>query len=54
MPGNLTVRDWFAGQALMGNLAAMNPGFVDASMAEQVAKSAFMVADAMLKERGNG
>ena len=44
--GGLTLRDYFAGQALVGLLAAKNSGFVDINAA-----GAYEVADAMIAER---
>lgn len=49
-PG-MPLRDWFAGQAMAGHLACMNPGSIDASFAAKVSHDAYLVADAMLKER---
>jgi len=52
---NCSLRDYFAGQALVGYLQASaqhgwsEPNEYQASVA---AKNAYMVADAMLKERG--
>lgn len=51
-PG-ITIRDWFAGQAMAGQLSAMNPGFFDKPSAEQLALSAYWIADAMLAVRSN-
>ena len=50
--GNLTVRDWMAGQALVGIGASDNGEgpFVAATWAE----SAYRLADAMLVERAKG
>jgi hypothetical protein len=50
--GNITVRDWMAGQALVG-IGALDDGegaFVAATWAE----SAYRLADAMLIERAKG
>ncbi len=44
--GGMSLRDWFAGQALMGVLA--NRGH---STPEWLAKTSYEVADAMIKER---
>jgi hypothetical protein len=47
-PG-MTLRDWFAGQALAGNLASVPP---DADPdAEAMARFSYRVADAMLAAR---
>lgn len=46
----MSLRDWFAGHAAAGTLAAMNPGFVDKSMAIEIAHGAYLVADALLVE----
>lgn len=43
----LTVRDWFAGQALAGFLASPN----NDGTGQEFARWAYMYADAMLKER---
>lgn len=48
-PG-MTLRDWFAGQALAGHLAWGSDG----EKADELAKGAYLVADAMLKERTRG
>lgn len=50
--GGMTLRDWFAGQALAGLLASPNWGPVDGRAAEErYAMSAYLQADAMLVER---
>ena len=49
-PG-MTLRDWFAGQALVGTLAAR---FRLADDAEKVAEIGYDIADAMLAERDKG
>ena len=46
----MTLRDWFAGQALMGQIASEAPDFVDKD-AEATAKRCYQIADAMLAER---
>ena len=51
----MTLRDWFAGQALAGLLA--NPGMIDThneSAMQWVSSHAFHQADAMLVEREKG
>ena len=46
------LRDWFAGQALIGYLAAhANPSATASPDATLTAKNAFLYADAMLAER---
>ena len=45
----MTLRDWFAGQALAGIYASEGAG--DQSWRENAATQAFMTADAMLAER---
>lgn len=56
-PGSrgMSLRDWFAGQALAGDLATQSDdfGFYDnsASVAESYAIRAYELADAMLKVR---
>lgn len=50
--GGMTLRDWFAGQALAGMLAF--PGAVNGSREKSgvgVARAAYVYADAMLAER---
>jgi hypothetical protein len=47
VPG-MSLRDFFAGQALMGMLAA---GDIEAEVYEAAADYAYSYADAMLKER---
>jgi hypothetical protein len=44
----MTLRDWFAGQALVGLYA--NPGTMDLSSG-MIAATAYSMADAMMKER---
>lgn len=46
----MTLRDWFAGQALAGMLASEAPGFVFRTPDEPV-KRVYAIADAMLAER---
>ena len=53
-PG-MTLRDWFAGQALIGLLA--NPGMIDqhaTSSIDWVSYHSYLQADAMLAEREKG
>ena len=45
----MSLRDWFAGQALAGMLAYPAPG---APIPRVVAKAAYEYADAMIAERG--
>jgi hypothetical protein len=45
----MSLRDWFAGQALAGILA--NPALVDVKAAKWVASYAYEIADTMLAER---
>ena len=52
--GGMTLRDWFAGQALVGMGMWMPPGFVSANTANAHAARAgfaYALADAMLAER---
>jgi len=49
----MSLRDWFAGQALAGWLASFGPDDGD-PVAMGVARLAFELADAMLKARGEG
>lgn len=48
----MSLRDWFAGQALVGLLAFTNgSGSCDQLSPEQAAEEAYMTANAMLAER---
>jgi hypothetical protein len=49
-PG-MTLRDWFAGQALAGHLASLNPGSFDRGFCDHVSKQSYWVADSMIAER---
>lgn len=49
-PG-MTLRDWFAGRALTGYIAASDFGYMTA---QEVAEHCFATADAMLAEREQG
>jgi hypothetical protein len=44
----MTLRDWFAGMALSGNIGKL----VDSSDPKTIAQYAYALADAMLAERG--
>ena len=46
-PAGMTLRDWFAGQALVGILANQGPSLVT----DVRARNAYTMADAMLAER---
>jgi len=46
----MSLRDWFAGQALSGLVGGK--GVVGATDAKSLAKSAYSLADAMLEARG--
>ena len=48
----MSLRDWFAGQALAGWLASFGPG--EAVKAESVAEFSYEIADAMLAARNGG
>ncbi len=53
----MTLRDWFAGQALAGHLASQSRdiGFYQGSDSfEKMASDAYRTADAMLKQREEG
>jgi hypothetical protein len=50
LPDELDLRDYFAGQALMGMMASRNPSS-PRFMPEDDAAYVYAVADAMLKER---
>jgi hypothetical protein len=47
----MTLRDWFAGQALAGYMADPNVVCGDSVARQRVAKVCYGLADAMLKER---
>lgn len=47
-PG-MTLRDWFAGQAIVGLVERWSPSGISAS--DEIAQFAYLLADAMLKER---
>lgn len=50
--GGMSLRDWFAGQALCGWAAGRNmDGFCETSAHEVVATACYKYADAMLKAR---
>lgn len=50
--GGMTLRDYFAGQALAGHLASLNPTAEhDPDSAAAFAQSSYQIADAMLAER---
>jgi hypothetical protein len=50
-PG-MSLRDWFAGQALAGHLAFTFEGLDEQSTPEEAAATAYRMADAMLVARG--
>lgn len=53
--GGMSLRDWFAGQALAGMLdfsGAHSYQFADDAVALEVATSAYEIADAMIRARG--
>lgn len=48
----MSLRDWFAGQALAGELAAQDgDGFWSDESAQTLAERCYLVADAMLKAK---
>ena len=50
MDGGMTLRDWFAGQVLAGNMAFISVNIADESEPSRYAAQAYMLADAMLAE----
>ena len=46
----MTLRDWFAGQAIGSAWDACDKGYFDGDQ-EEIAKCAYQIADAMLKAR---
>jgi hypothetical protein len=48
----MTLRDWFAGQALAGRLANGSDRLSTGSQRQSVAEEAYAYADFMLKARG--
>jgi hypothetical protein len=46
----MTLRDWFAGQALAGRAQFLQPGVV--LYPDCIARECYLIADAMLKARG--
>ena len=50
-PRGMTLRDWFAGQALSGYMAYSHPQSVVGIFPESAAKVAYECADAMLAAR---
>lgn len=54
MQPGMSLRDAFAIGATSGYLASMNPGCIDQITADNVAVSAYMIADAMIAARKSG
>jgi hypothetical protein len=52
-PG-MSLRDWFAGQAIGSALACMNPITIEPDANAKLARMAYALADAMLSERQKG
>jgi hypothetical protein len=53
-PDGMSLRDWFAGQALVGLLASPRGPAGGEPMSDQLAaKNAYILADAMLAQRSN-
>lgn len=56
-PGNMNLRNWFAGQALVGTLARHDPSwdpFEDLQTVRTTAEECFLLADAMMSARLKG
>ena len=53
-PQGMTLRDWFAGQALAGHLAYSHPQSVMGVFIPETAKTAYELADAMIEARKGG
>jgi hypothetical protein len=50
----MSLRDWFAGQAIGSALACMNPITIEPDANAKLARMAYALADAMLSERQKG
>ena len=50
----MTLRDYFAAQAMQGDIASMSPHQCPAEYSDNIAVRAYRVADAMLKARAEG
>ena len=50
IPEGMSLRDYFAGQALMGNISSNAPGY-EFNSHENLATQCYLQADAMLKAR---
>ncbi len=51
----MTLRDWFAGQALAGTMVgSFSAGYLSEESAAGIAREAYLVADAMLAQREKG
>jgi hypothetical protein len=50
-PGGMSLRDWFAGQAMVGWLAGAGNTDIDMATRRICALNCYELADAMLKER---
>lgn len=49
--GGVSLRDWFAGQALAGAMACSDEAVMSKEQAAFIATEAYLMADAMLAER---
>ena len=49
----MSLRDWFAGQAMTGKIQAIRGGYWDARHMKQAAEACYKIADAMIAEREN-
>jgi hypothetical protein len=53
-PNGMSLRDWFAGMALMGSMASDGPGYEFTGSAEDRGRYCYKCADGMLAARKEG